>query len=89
MSQIYSPSSLSSPDSGQTQSEARDQKSPLTSIRPDCPGNQQGGEDKRVGLEGKQKHPLHITREERWGREVGLAGVGWWKGEKMQTIVTE
>ena len=24
-----------------------------------------------------------------WGREVGLAGVGWRDGEKMQTIVTE
>ena len=24
-----------------------------------------------------------------WGREVGLAGVGWREGEKMQTIVTE
>ena len=24
----------------------------------------------------------------RWGREVGLAGVGWREGEKMQTIVT-
>ena len=24
-----------------------------------------------------------------WGREVGLAGVGWGDGEKMQTIVTE
>ena len=26
---------------------------------------------------------------ERWEREVGLAGVGWREGEKMQTIVTE
>ena len=26
---------------------------------------------------------------QRWGREVGLAGVGWRDGEKMQTIVTE
>ena len=25
----------------------------------------------------------------RWGREVGLARVGWKEGEKMQTIVTE
>ena len=25
----------------------------------------------------------------RWGREVGLAGVGWRDGEKMQTIVME
>ena len=25
----------------------------------------------------------------RWGREVGLTGVGWRDGEKMQTIVTE
>ena len=25
----------------------------------------------------------------RWGREVGLAVVGWRDGEKMQTIVTE
>ena len=25
----------------------------------------------------------------RGGREVGLAGVGWRDGEKMQTIVTE
>ena len=25
----------------------------------------------------------------RWGREVGLARVGWRDGEKMQTIVTE
>ena len=23
------------------------------------------------------------------GREVGLAGVGWWDGEKMQTTVIE
>ena len=29
----------------------------------------------------------HIFRI--WGREVGLAGVGWRDGEKMQTIVTE
>ena len=25
----------------------------------------------------------------RWGREVGLAGVGWRSGEKMQTTVIE
>ena len=25
----------------------------------------------------------------RWGREVGLAGVGWRGGEKMQTTVIE
>ena len=25
----------------------------------------------------------------RWGREVGLAGVGWRVGEKMQTTVIE
>ena len=25
----------------------------------------------------------------RWGSEMGLAGVGWREGEKMQTIVTE
>ena len=24
-----------------------------------------------------------------WGRAVGMAGVGWREGEKMQTIVTE
>ena len=24
-----------------------------------------------------------------WGREMGLAGVGWRDGQKMQTIVTE
>lgn len=63
MSQLYSPSSLSSPDSGQTQSEARGQKSPPTSIQADCPGNQQSGEDERVDLKGKQNYPLHRTRE--------------------------
>ena len=34
---------------------------------------------------------LSIRQEggERWGREVGLAGVGWRDGEKMQTTVIE
>ena len=36
-------------------------------------------------------HRDRIRGEGGWrsGREVGLAGVGWRDGEKMQTIITE
>ena len=34
-------------------------------------------------------HKDKIRGRVRWGREVGLAGVEWREGEKMQTIVTE
>ena len=34
-------------------------------------------------------HKDKTKGEGRWGRNVGLAGVGWRDGKKMQTIVTE
>ena len=34
-------------------------------------------------------HKDKIKGEGKGGGEVGLAGVGWREGEKMQTIVTE
>ena len=39
--------------------------------------------------EGSIGATIKDTRTKSWGREVGLAGVGWREGEKMQTIVTE
>ena len=39
--------------------------------------------------EGSIGATIKDTRTKSRGREVGLAGVGWGEGEKMQTIVTE
>ena len=35
------------------------------------------------------KGHMDKTKGERWGRELGLAGVGWRGGKKMQTTVIE